>query len=147
MTPIKIKKLHEKAVLPAKATDGAAGYDLTACSEEKVKLLRDVPYVKYGTGLAIQIPKGYVGLLFPRSSIATTKTLTLGNSVGVLDSDYTGEISFVFKDLGRGAGIKYTVGDRIGQLVVVPILDVTFSEVESLEETKRAAGGYGSTGK
>ena len=147
MTPIKIKKLNEKAQLPKQATDGSAGYDLVACTEEKVKLLKDVPYIKYGTGLAIQIPKGYVGLLFPRSSISTTKTLALGNSVGVLDSDYTGEVSFVFKDLGRGSGIKYTVGDRIGQLVVVPLLQVSFEEVESLEETKRGDGGWGSTGK
>lgn len=142
---VKFKKLNEKAVNPIFSTDGAAGADLTAI-DEKIEITVAGLTVTYGTGLAVEIPKGYVGLIFPRSSIATKTTMLLGNSVGVIDSDYRGEIKFVFKDVARGQGKKYNPGDRIGQLVIVPIPVISFTEVDELTETKRGDGGYGSTG-
>ena len=108
--------------------------------------------VVYGTGLAFEIPEGYVGLLFPRSSNAK-KDLLLSNSVGVLDSGYRGEVTFKFKpcevfekpDLTYPE--KYEVGDRIGQLIIIPYPHIEFEVVEELSDTDRGAGGYGSTGK
>ena len=101
--------------------------------------------IKYDTGIAVEIPPGYVGLVFPRSSVCKTG-LSLANSVGVIDSDYRGSISLVFY---KGAELieAYSYGDRIGQLVIVPIPEVEFVEAEELSETERGAGGYGSTGK
>lgn len=137
---IKFKKTHPLAVIPKRGTDGAAGFDLTA-------VILDVKEttLKYDTGIAVEIPPGYVGLLFPRSSVCKTG-LSLANSVGVIDSDYRGSISFVFyKDVPCIA--PYLPGDRIGQLVIVPIPEVDFVEVEELSETERGKGGYGSTGR
>ena len=137
---IKFKKTHPLAVIPKRGTSGAAGFDLTA-------VILDVKEttLKYDTGIAVEIPPGYVGLLFPRSSVCKTG-LSLANSVGVIDSDYRGSISFVFyKDVPCIA--PYLPGDRIGQLVIVPIPEVDFVEVEELSETERGKGGYGSTGR
>lgn len=141
---IKIKKLNENAVIPAYATEGSAGMDLTATS----KHYDNEGNAVYGTGLAFEIPKGYVGLLFPRSSNAK-KDLLLSNSVGVLDSDYRGEVTFKFKQIRRmfGRERQYEVGDRIGQIIVVKHPKVVFVEAEELSDTKRGKGGYGSTGK
>lgn len=101
------------------------------------------------TGISVEIPKGYVGLLFPRSSVSA-KPLSLANSVGVLDQDYRGEIIFKFRFTGN-SNIQweknaYKVGERIGQLLVLPSPQVELEEVDELEETKRGKGGYGSTG-
>lgn len=137
---VKIKKLHENAVIPKYAQKGDSGLDLTATSKNydiHGKLV-------YGTGLAIEIPYGYVGYIFPRSSIAD-KTLSLANSVGVIDSNYRGEIMLKFKDKGE-IGITYNIGDRIGQLIIMPIPSIEFEEVEELSDTTRGAGGFGSTG-
>lgn len=164
---VKVKKLNEKAVIPTYAKDGDAGMDLTATS----KSFDEYGNVVYGTGLAFEIPKGYVGLLFPRSSNAKTE-LFLTNSVGVLDSGYRGEVMFKFKSSIRSynplkfwwyAVVKkdikktlklynntcnsYNVGDRIGQLVIVKHPYIELVEVDELSETERGAGGYGSTGK
>lgn len=146
MLPVKIKKLSDKAVIPKYATDGSAGMDLTATSEKAV-YENQVAYVEYGTDIAVQIPEGFVGLIFPRSSITSNTTLVLGNSVGVIDSDYTGEIKFRFKSVVTMAAKKYKIGDRIGQLVIMPYPKVQFEEVEELEKTDRGSGSYGSTGK
>lgn len=138
---VRFKKLHKKAKAPYQATRGSAGFDLTATSVQKNV---NHYYTKYGTGLAVEIPEGHVGLVFPRSSIYKTGYL-LSNGVGVIDSDFRGEISAVF-----GGGIddkQYKVGDRICQLVIMPIPAVKFVEAEELTETQRGAGGYGSTGK
>lgn len=137
---IKFKKLNQNAVIPKQGTAGAAGFDLTAVSIEKNETM-----LKYDTGIAVEIPPGYVGLAFPRSSVCKTG-LSLANSVGVIDSDYRGSISFVFY---RPAVciVPYWPGDRIGQLVIVPIPEVEFVEAEELSETERGEGGYGSTGK
>lgn len=139
---VKIKKLHPDAVIPKYAKPGDAGMDLTAVSVE------DEYYngnVVYNTGLAFEIPEGYVGLLFPRSS-NSKKGLLLSNSVGVIDSGYRGEVSFKFKVLNSSMGV-YKVGERIGQILIVPYPQIEFEEVEELSETERGTGGYGSTGK
>lgn len=140
---VKIKKLVEQAVIPAYAhPDEDAGLDLTATS---VKFEHGC-WV-YGTGLAMEIPKGYVGLVFPRSSNRKTEAY-LTNSVGVIDSGYRGEIMFSFKNRDRIVDEQpYTVGDRLGQIIIMPYPQVEFEEVEDLEESNRGEDGHGSTGK
>lgn len=142
---IKIKKLHENAVIPSYSKYGDAALDLTATSKEFDKHGN----VVYGTGLAFEIPKGFVGLLFPRSS-NSKQDLILSNSVGVLDSGYRGEVMFKFKSTlwqgSYGFGCNYNVGDRIGQIIILPYPQIEFKEVEELTETERGQGGYGSTG-
>ena len=137
---IKFKKLNQNAVIPKQGTAGAAGFDLTAVSIEKNETM-----LKYDTGIAVEIPPGYVGLVFPRSSVCKTG-LSLANSVGVIDSDFRGSISFVFYK-NTQCIVPYLPGDRIGQLLIVPIPEVEFVEVDELSETERGAGGYGSTGR
>lgn len=138
---VKIKKMHANAVVPKYAKPGDAGLDLTATSEEWNE---GNTMVTYGTGLAVEIPEGYVGLVFPRSSVSKT-TLNLTNSVGVIDSGYRGEIMFKFRYLEEG--MIYDVGDRIGQLIIMPYPQIEFEEVEDLSSTERGEGGFGSTGK
>jgi len=138
---IKIKKLQEQAIIPIKGTTGSAGFDLTAISMNIVEN-QDYGYIEYGTGIAVAIHDNYVGLLFPRSSISNTG-LILANSVGVLDSDYRGEIKLRYKYV---QGTKYyNIGDKIGQLVIVKLPSVTFKEVSDLDATERGNGGFGST--
>jgi len=153
---VKIKKLHEDVVLPAYGKPGDAGMDLVAISKE---FNQEFGFFEFGTGLAIEIPEGYVGLLFPRSSISKSK-FTLLNSVGVIDSGYRGEIKLRFGiyshflasrlkeviDAVDSQQIEYQVGDKIGQLMIIPYPQIEFEEVEELSETERAAGGFGSTG-
>ncbi len=143
---VKIKKLHENAVVPKYATDGSAGMDLTAVTEKRF-VEGAITYIEYGTGLAFEVPPGYVALLFPRSSISSNTTLMLNNSVGVLDSDFRGEVTFRFKTMAVGSTKKYSVGDRIGQILIVPYPKVEFQEATELNDTKRGTGGYGSSGK
>ena len=137
---VKIKKLHPNAVIPSYAKDGDAGMDLTAVSIAYDKNGN----VVYGTGLAFEIPDGYVGLLFPRSS-NTKKDLVLMNSVGVLDSGYRGEVTFKFRPLKKPS-IGYEKGDRIGQIIIMPYPYIEFEEADELSKTERGANGYGSTG-
>ena len=143
---VKIKKLHPNATIPKYAKAGDAGLDLTATS-----MSLDDLNVIFGTGLAVEIPQGYVGLLFPRSSISK-RVLFQRNAVGVIDSGYRGEITIKFgyykKDHKSifGADKVYEVGDRIGQLIIVPYPQIEFEEVAELSETDRGIGGYGSTG-
>lgn len=137
---VKVKKLVENAVIPHYAKEGDAGLDLTATSVE----IKD-DKVTYGCGLAIEIPKGYVGLLFPRSS-NSKKDLLLTNSVGVIDSGYRGEVTAVFKKIEYLAKV-YKVGERFVQLVILPYPEIELEEVEELSVTERGSKGYGSTGK
>jgi len=149
---VKIKKTHPSAIIPRYAKEGDAGLDLTATS----KSYDEFGNICYGTGLAFEIPEGYVGLIFPRSSICKNQLL-LSNSVGVIDSGYRGEVSFKFKpslalnSLQRVTDRKrygvYEVGDRIGQIIIVPYPKIEFVEVDELTETERGEGGYGSSGK
>ena len=133
---VRIKKLNDFATIPAYATDGSAGMDITAIS----KTYDDDGNIVYGTGLAFEIPEGYVGLLFPRSSNAK-KDLILSNSVGVIDSDYRGEVSFKFKPSycfnKDDMDVVYDVGDRVGQMIIVPYPHIEWEEVKELLETKR----------
>ena len=136
---LKFKKLHKDAVVPKIANPGDAGADLTAISVDY-----DInSIITYGTGIAVEIPEGYVGLIFPRSSIYK-KQLLLTNSVGVIDSGYRGEIKFKF--WGDRESDVYKIGDRIGQLVIIPIPSVEWEESEELTDSARGEGGFGSTG-
>lgn len=134
---IKIKRLDERAVIPRYSSPGDAAMDLTAISREETD-----KYIEYGTGLAFEIPENHVGLIFPRSSLSK-KDLILANSVGVLDSGYRGELRLRFKKTGKEI---YEIGDRVGQIMIVPHPRVEFEEAEELSETRRGAGGFGSTG-
>lgn len=140
---VKIKKLVENAVIPTYAKSGDAGMDLT-CT--KIQLTKD--YIAYKTGLAFEIPEGYVGLLFPRSS-NSKKDLLLSNSVGVLDSGYRGEVEFRYKHITPSSypANGYQVGDRIGQIMILPYPQIEFEEVQELSETERGEDGFGSSGK
>lgn len=175
---VKIKKLHKNSVIPSYSKEGDAGLDLTALS---VRYDYDTDTIVYDTGIAIEIPKGYVGLIFPRSSIYK-KELILSNHVGVVDSSYRGSIKLIFKpDIGNFWDIAnknkdefqeglehgvlsyyesgenanrnwaidadiYAVGDRIGQLIIIPYPQIQFKEVEELSTTERGEGGFGSSG-
>jgi len=140
---LRYQKLDPMAKAPVRGSEWAAGWDL-ACVDFYRDLMNEV-YV-YRTGIAIELPRGHVGLLFPRSSVYKY-TLSLTNCVGVLDADYRGEILFKFALRGGEYGERlYGVGDRIGQIIVIPIPEVAYMEADKLSETKRGAGGYGSTG-
>ena len=142
MIKIKIKKLHHEAVIPSYAKTGDAGMDLTAVSVD----FDDWDYLTYHTGLSIEIPKGYVGLLFPRSSVYKTG-MQLSNSVGVIDSGYRGEIMLKYtRDRHSDKMEHYKPGNRIGQIVILPYPEIQFEETEQLSMTERGTGGYGSTG-
>ena len=137
---IRFKKLSPEAQTPFHGSELAAGWDLTAISLED----GGNGVVTYRTGLAVEIPENHAGLLFPRSSIYRRGQI-LTNCVGVIDADYRGEIRFMFKRLGDGE--RYSPGERIGQLVVVPVPQVEWEEVQELSETERGMNGYGSTGR
>lgn len=169
---VKIKRLSDNAVIPTYAHATDAGMDLVATS----KTIDEYGNVVYGTGIALEIPEGYVGLVFPRSS-NSKKHLLLTNSVGVLDSGYRGEVTFKYRPpmavcykklkdrlvrllLGARRTAKYRevdtetwhlfeyeVGDRIGQLIILPYPKVEFDETDELSASDRGTGGYGSTGK
>lgn len=136
---LKIKKLHPNAVIPKYAKDGDAGLDLTAVSWEFL----DSEHIKYNFGVAIEIPKGYVCFVFPRSSCYKQKQI-LSNCVGVIDSGYRGEISAVMVGTSKE---RYKILDRVAQIVILPYPEIEFVEVDELSETKRGTNGYGSTGK
>ena len=142
---VKIKKLHPNAVKPKYAKESDAGMDLVATS-----IISDTPtQITYGTGLAMEIPDGMVGLIFPRSSIRKTR-LQLSNSVGVIDSGYRGELQATFNKIIttiENQKNDYKVGDRICQIIIVPHPIIQIVEVDELSESSRGIGGFGSTGK
>ena len=143
---IEITKLRENAKIPTKGSEKAAGYDLYACLDaDKIEIAPHTT-AKIGTGLAVAVPDGYFGAVFARSGLAAKEGLRPANCVGVCDSDYRGEYIVA---LHNDSDTVRTVqnGDRIAQLVVIPFLAVEFQEVDSLNETERGAGGFGSTGK
>ena len=163
---VRIKKLNEKAVMPKKAHPSDAGFDLVATSRE----IDEYGNIVYGTGIAIEIPEGYVGYAFPRSSISKYD-LVMANSTGVIDSHFRGEMKFKFRpalmtrsfdaleedsayngDIANwsednDSGFVPCVGARIAQLIIMPIPEIDFEEAEELTATDRGTGGYGSTGK
>ena len=128
---VKFKKLCPEAVIPTKGSEDAAAFDLVATSSASIYGLTAI---KYGTGLAMEIPQGYAGFIFPRSSCYKAG-MSLTNCVGVIDSDYRGEISAVF----RASDIEkiYNIGDRIAQIIIMPVPKVEFIESDTLSETKR----------
>lgn len=144
---VKVKKLKPEAKVPTYSKPGDAGLDLTAISRG----IEGDNHI-YGTGLSIEIPEGYVGLLFPRSSLSKYDLL-LTNHVGVIDSGYRGELMFKFKQTeghyfqGSKSYTLYNVGDRIGQLLIIPYPKVELVEAEELSSSERGSGGYGSSGK
>jgi dUTP pyrophosphatase len=139
---VKIEKLNPKAVIPTYAKDGDAGMDLTA-----TKIISNTTFdITYGIDLAMEIPKGFVGLVFPRSSIRKYE-LALTNSVGVIDSGYRGEIQATFKKTNGLDSLSYKVGDRIAQIMIIPHPSIEFEVVDELSDTERGDGGFGSTGK
>ena len=141
---IQVKKLHPNAALPSAGSEHAAGYDLRACLDAPVTI---PPHetVRVGTGLAIAVPEGWFGAVFARSGLATKHGLRPSNCVGVCDSDYRGEY---IVPLYNDSDLPRTVapGDRIAQLVIQKVPQVTLVEVDGLDETDRGAGGFGSSG-
>lgn len=142
---LKIKRLDERAQLPVRATVGSAGMDLHALLDEPLTLAPGERFL-VPTGIAIGLPSAEtVGLVFARSGLAVKKGITLSNCVGVIDSDYTGEVRVGLVNLSDDAYIIQP-GERIAQLVVMPVCLPTIQEVDELETTDRGAGGFGSTG-
>ena len=145
MYQVKFKKMRDSAKIPSYATDGAAAVDLSAAIEEAITLApserRLIP-----TGIAISIPKNTVAVLSARSGLSYKKGITAANGIGVIDSDYRGEIFFSAINL---ANESYTVepGERIAQLMLMPVYPMSLLECDSLDETERGEGGFGSTGK
>lgn len=139
---INIKKINSNAVIPTYAKVGDAGMDLVATS-----IISNTSFsITYGLGIALEIPKGFVGLVFPRSSIRNTE-LMLSNSVGVIDSGYRGELQATFNKLNGLDSTVYKLGDRVCQIMIIPYPTIEFSEVNVLNNTERGEGGFGSTGK
>ena len=142
---VKIKKLTDKAIIPTYGSLGSAGGDLYSAENSPI-IIAPNQTVLIGTGLAVEIPDGYVGLVYARSGLATKSGLAPANKVGVIDSDYRGEIKIALHNHStevRTVG----VGERIAQMVIAPYLRVEYEEVEDLTDTTRGAGGFGSTGK
>ena len=145
---VKVKKLVEEAIIPFYAKPGDAGLDLTAISHEYDK---EKDCHIYGTGLAIEIPEGYVGLLFPRSSNRKTNAY-MCNHVGVIDSGYRGEVMLSFKNRDKSEvnipylDAPYEVGNKVAQLIILPYSIIKLIQVDELSETERVIGGHGSTG-
>ncbi|HMQ11333.1 MAG TPA: dUTP diphosphatase [Oligoflexia bacterium] len=136
---VKIKKLVSEAVIPAYAKEGDAGMDLTCVSVDQTEM-----YVEYGTGLALEIPQGYCGLLFPRSSVSKTGQ-SLCNSIGLVDSGYRGELRLRY--YAQNSDALYAIGDKVGQLLIMPYPSIQLEEVSELSTSERAQGGFGSTGQ
>ena len=141
---VRYQKLHERAVQPTYGSEAAAGADLYALLEQPLTLAAGETALVH-TGLAVEIPVGYVGLICARSGLATKRGLAPANKVGVIDADYRGEIMVALHNHGR---MHQTIadGERIAQLVLVPYLTADFTEAETLSDTVRGAGGFGSTG-
>lgn len=137
---VKIKKLVENAVIPSYSKPGDAGMDLTITSIEHI----DTEHIKYGFGLAFEIPPGYVGKIYPRSSCYKQRQI-LSNCVGILDSGYRGEVGAIF--IGTNFDYRYKIGERCAQIIIEPIPTIEFEVVDELSKTDRGSGGYGSTGK
>ena len=145
MDAIRVKKLKENAIMPTYGSAEAAGADLYACLEAPVTI-RPGESVFVPTGLSMELPRGYAGLIYARSGLACKRGLAPANKVGVVDSDYRGEFMIVLHNHGSNVQtIEH--GERIAQLVVTPVFTPGFVEVAELTDTERASGGFGSTGK
>ena len=146
MIEVKIKKINNKAITPTRSSTQAAGYDIYACLDKDKIAINPHESIKINTGLALEIPDGYFGGIFARSGLATKENLRPSNCVGVIDSDYRGEILVsIFNDSTEKRIISNN--QRIAQLVIMPYLEVSFNEVDNLSDTIRSNKGFGSTGK
>ena len=142
---VKIKKICENAKVPTYATEFSAGADLCACCESDIEI-RANETVLVHTGLVMEIPVGYAGMIFARSGLASKRGLAPANKVGVVDADYRGEVMVALHNHSCETQV-ISHGERIAQLVIMPFLAASFVESETLEETVRGTGGFGSTGK
>lgn len=145
MVKVNIKKLNENAVMPTYGSEYAAGADLYACNTEKI-VIEAHKTVLVPTGLSMEIPEGYAGLIYARSGIASKRGLAPANKVGVVDADYRGEVMVALHN-HSDIDAEIDVNERIAQLVIAPFLKVEFNETDELSDTVRGAGGFGSTGK
>lgn len=141
---VNIKKLKENAVIPTYGSEYAAGADLYACLEQDVAI-ESGETALIGTGLAVEIPEGYAGLVYARSGLASKKGLAPANKVGIIDADYRGEIMVALHNHSKQTAV-IEPKERIAQMVVTPFLSVAYEEVKELTDTKRGTGGFGSTG-
>ena len=144
MVKVAVKKLDERAITPTYGSAFAAGADLYALGEEEIVILPGETKLIH-TGLAMEIPEGYAGLIYARSGLASKRGLAPANKVGVVDSDYRGEVMVALHNHSNTEQ-KIAGGERIAQLVVTPFLKVDFQEQDELSETVRGVGGFGSTG-
>ena len=142
--PVNIKKLDPNATVPTYGSAYAAGSDLYACMDAPVTIAPGETYLVH-TGLAMELPEGYAGLIYARSGLASKRGLAPANKVGVVDSDYRGEIMVALHNHGKEAQTIES-GERIAQLVITPYIAAAFAEVDTLDDTERGAGGFGSTG-
>lgn len=140
---LKIKKLDEKAIIPTYGTEYSAGADLYALLDEDLEI-KPGETVMIGTGLAMAIPTGYAGLIYARSSLGSKKGLAPANKVGVIDSDYRGEIKVLLFNQSKETQI-ISKNERIAQIIFTPYLKVNFQETDELDGTTRGTGGFGST--
>lgn len=145
MEPIRVKCLRANAMLPSYGSVEAAGADLYACLEQDV-VIRPGETVFIPTGLAMEVPKGYAGLIYARSGLACKRGLAPANKVGVVDSDYRGEFMVALHNHGS-QDQSVCHGERIAQLVITPVFTPGFTWADELTDTQRASGGFGSTGK
>lgn len=143
---LNFKKLNENAVMPTYGSEFAAGADLYACTNGETVVIESGETKLIKTGLAMEIPEGYAGLIYARSGIANKRGLAPSNKVGVIDSDYRGEIMVSLHNHSNETQ-SIADGERIAQMVITPFLKVEYNEVEEISETVRGAGGFGSTGK
>lgn len=142
---VKVKKLNKRAKLPTFGTDFSAGADLYCAELEKIVIYPHETQL-VGTGISMEIPMGRVGLVFPRSGLAYKRDLCLANCVGVIDSDYRGEIKVAIHNEGNAIQ-EVTPGERVAQIIILPYPRIDFVEETELAETERGVGGFGSTGK
>ena len=141
---VNIKKLNDRAIIPSYGSEFAAGADLYACIEGEIEIAPHATVV-VPTGIAIELPLGYAGLIYARSGLATKKGLAPANKVGVVDCDYRGEVKVALHNHSETAQ-SISASERIAQLVITPYLTAQFVECDALSETVRGAGGFGSTG-
>ncbi len=146
MIDIKIIKIKESAILPARATNGAAGYDLFACLESDV-CIKKGNLIKIPCGIAIELPSDYAAFIFARSGLSIKNGISLSNGVGVIDSDYRGEIQVGLCKVAGDEPYIIRNGDRIAQLIVMKVENLNFKLVQTLSSSKRGENGFGSTGK
>lgn len=142
--PVNIKKLKDDAIIPTYGSEFAAGADLYACIPEPI-IIQPGETAFIPTGLAMELPIGYAGLIYARSGLACKKGLAPANKVGVIDSDYRGEVMVALHNHSNQM-VEVAIGERIAQLVITPYIAAVFNTVDNLDETTRGAGGFGSTG-